>query len=474
MHSQPIRDADPAPSHNRPQPEGHDVSGGHKRIDMNPIECPSPVLRPSRSSSEGARTIPGNNSRLTSSAESELLLPTPAIPVLHLPKPIGISPSSPVPGPSEGDDGPKSPSALEIDTEPDPVTDTDTCPLVIPTLALTRNSTLLRAKNISISGSVSISGRCIPMLNGQEIPLDSIPNSLRDLQSLSNSVASSTLRPKKNVLEYLSSIGNTTLRPPVGRLTTGPIALRTSRSGSLTVMPGDGDGDGNDIAKRRQMREDEVAEREDREAEMSFNSRMRQFERDLRAQTTEGKSSSGEEDGIGMQSRVRDGRVNVIVPKRIRKGDSVNIDGPPDMTIDNVGRTRVTPGAGADADAGIATGGAIDEVEVEWCFFCGEEKARSQMELKQVSLQQRKTMRARALDPLLDEDDAIGSDCDSAEAGTSVGDNEKQDNAHRRTARGDREKTWQWVCKDGCGLDRLHLGKPFNAVDPDLVQDEDF
>ncbi|WVQ96366.1 hypothetical protein IAU59_003471 [Kwoniella sp. CBS 9459] len=471
--------------------------GRSDEIDVNSNECPSPVLRPARSSTKsstiqidesddgGRPTVSGIT--LNQQDQAHQLPATPSIPALLLPDAAHTSPASPPLG-SAG-------NASAAPQSPSQSPDIDASPQLVPTLI--RDQPPLLSKNISISGSipVSISGHrgSVPLLNGQELPFGSIPNSLRDLQSLSNSVACGTLRPRQDVLEYLGSMGNTTLRPPIGRLTTPgrPIALRSNSSshsgtGSVTIMPGDILGnDDDDIAQRRQRREDEEAERERREAEMSFNSRMMQFERDLRAQTTEGRSSSGEEaekdqdqDGAGgaAAAAAADGRANsVIVPRRIRRGESTNVQADSKSTTVNSGINEATAAGGARS----GTGG-IDEVEVEWCFFCGQEKPRSRVELKQVTLEQRKAMRARAMGSLDDDDDdnddsdddsqarpdfelnlGLGGHRDEQDENNNLGD---QDRTRRNTNIEQRdklsEKTWQWICVDGCGMDHHQVGVP--------------
>ncbi|OCF37277.1 hypothetical protein I316_01186 [Kwoniella heveanensis BCC8398] len=438
--------------------------GRQAGIDVNSNACPSPILGPSETNDPVLMA----HGSAHDGAEDNILMPTPSIPVLDLPEALKSSAPPQSPPGGNGDDAASSPDVeIEGDVDMRPNTNEDISPQLIPTLTRPQ-APLIRAKNVSISGSIPISTRFTPMLNGQELPLDSIPNSLRHLQSLSNSVTSSTLRPRQDVLEYLGSIGNTTLRPPIDRLTTRAVPLRSSsHSGSVTIMPGDRNGDEDDIIKRRERRADEDAERERKEAEMSFNSRMRQFERDLRTQTTEGGSSSSSSGAEGIDG-VREEMINVIAPKRIKRGDpSANLDSAkvdPSTEANNNEMGRET----ATRTGGIGTRTGIDEVEVEWCFFCGEERIRSEMTMRQVTLEQRKAMRARALDPLLDDDD--GTDGTRSERSEpdhrSEGTNEDISRTrHGKNNNRNEEQTWQWVCSDGCGVDdKLQLGT--NLSDP--------
>ncbi|WWD20027.1 hypothetical protein CI109_104500 [Kwoniella shandongensis] len=86
------------------------------------------------------------------------------------------------------------------------------------------------------------------------------------------------------------------------------------------------------------------------------------------------------------------------------------------------GEARLGEGEGA----GVGARGEIDEVDVEWCFFCGREGERDRMDLKEVKWKR------------VEEGDDYGMETSTA------------------CPEGEEDAGWQWVCKGGCGAAEGH------------------
>ncbi|ODO07109.1 hypothetical protein I350_04478 [Cryptococcus amylolentus CBS 6273] len=177
----------------------------------------------------------------------------------------------------------------------------------------------------------------------------SMPNSLRDLQSLSRSVGPSLIPP--------------VVKPT--KLAPSPIS---------PVSPGRLDGDG--VREKRGMMD--IGE------SGGFERRLAEIELELKGQRSD-PSSSGERSlahPLSARSRpflesTRDDE-STIKGTLLSQNDGNELIGRVRRRNDNMLET-------VNGSGNVNGGQAIDEVDVEWCFFCGEEGKREKggMELKQ-------------------------------------------------------------------------------------------
>ncbi|WVQ75271.1 hypothetical protein IAR50_004884 [Cryptococcus sp. DSM 104548] len=166
----------------------------------------------------------------------------------------------------------------------------------------------------------------------------SMPNSLRDLQSLSRSVNQSLLKPVKIKL--------------------APASLASPASPVSPVGAGEG-------GKREMM---------DIGLGGTFERRLKEIEIELKGQRSYPSSSPSR--SISVRSRPFDDKTAARDDESTLKATHLSQNDGNEM----VGRIRRRRSRGGEV------GGAIDEVDVEWCFFCGEEGKREKggMELKKV------------------------------------------------------------------------------------------
>ncbi|WRT69388.1 uncharacterized protein IL334_006372 [Kwoniella shivajii] len=219
---------------------------------------------------------------------------------------------------------------------------------------------------ISLPTHIPSEARSIPILRPREYNgIDrSIPNSIKDLKGLMNSLeyTASRYSTSWNLGQNSTSIGSTTVRPGPESNIVGSLGQATIKPRQIQVQDQDQSVDST-IRPRMQMQ---------MPGSLSFDSRMKSFQAEFLAQ----KSSSSDDER----------------------------------------RSSGSPAQGMSRrDKEM-----IDEVEVEWCFFCGKEKIRDGMELQQVNMTEIPRIYRAA----------------------EIKSNHLQEE--------ERETSWQWVCND-CG-----------------------